>query len=86
MGNSWSVEANQPDRDETYEWRLPANDQQHVEHTVAPGDLLIKPQDISLVPTNSPKKSGIQSGISDWDLETGVVSDWYVLGEIVQED
>ncbi len=85
MANTWTINADEPDRDEVYEWRLPANDQQHVEMTVAPGDLLIKPKDISLVPTNAPKKSGLQHGISDWTLEAGVVSDWYVLG-IISDD
>ncbi len=86
MGNNWTINEDQPDKEETYEWRLPENDQQHVEHTVAPGDLMIKPKDISLKPTTAPKQSGIQSGLSDWTLEQGVTSDWYVLGEVLQED
>jgi hypothetical protein len=86
MANDWTIEANKPEKSEDYEWRLPANDQEHVEQTVAPGDLLIKPEDISLKPTNSPKQSGIQHGLDDWTVESGIDSSWYILGEVVQED
>jgi hypothetical protein len=85
MGNNWTIEADKPQKSEIYEWRLPANDQEHVEQTVAPGDLLIKPEDISLIPTNSPKRSGIQHGLDDWDIEQGQASDWYVLGSIAED-
>jgi hypothetical protein len=85
MANNWTIESSKPAKGEKYEWRFPANQQQHVEETTAPGDLAIKPKDISLKPTNPPKKSGVQSGLSDWTIESGAVSDWYVLGEIIQE-
>lgn len=85
MGNNWSINDNKPALAEKYEWRVPEIDQEHVEETTAPGDLKIKPKDISLIPTNSPKQSGIQSGQSDWSFDSGVDPDWYILGEIVQE-
>ncbi len=85
MGKSWTVNSTSPAKEETYEWRLPANDQQHVEETVAPGDLKIKPKDISLIPTLAPKKSGVQSGLSDWTFSSVPDSKWYVRGEIIQD-
>lgn len=85
MGTDWDVNADLPDKGEVYEWRLPANEQQHVEQTVAPGDLQIKPKDISLVPSNAPTQGSIQSGWSDWTYESQPDSSWYVRGEITQE-
>jgi hypothetical protein len=85
MGTDWDINPDKPEKVEKYKWRLPANDQQHVEETVAPGDLQIKPRDISLVPTNAPKQSGVQSGWSDWSYESVPDSSWYVRGEILQE-
>jgi hypothetical protein len=72
-----------PSRVDKYEWRLPNNDQLHVEQTVGPGDLLIKPEDISLKPTKSPKRSGIQHGQDDWDFDPIPVTRWYVASETV---
>lgn len=86
MADSWTIEASKPAKDEKYDWRLPANDQQHVEHTVAPGDLRIKPKDISLKPTNSPKQSGVQSGLDDWTIESGIDTTWYIRGQITEDE
>ena len=84
MADKWEINANEPDLDEKYEWRLPDIDQEHVQETVAPGDLRIKPKDISLIPTNAPKQSGIQSGQDFWKLQVGVTSSWYIRGEILE--
>ncbi len=71
-----------PAKDDQYEWRLPNNDQQHVEQTVAPGDLLIKPKDITLKPTLSPERSGVQHGADDWSFDNSPDPNWYVQGFI----
>ena len=81
MANRWTVEG-PLDKTEQYEWRLPANDQEHVEQTTAPGDLLIKPKDISLKPTASPKRSGVQHGADDWNFTSIPDTNWYILGSI----
>jgi hypothetical protein len=72
-----------PDTGDTYEWRLPNNGDQHGEQTVGPGDLLIKPSKLELVPTNSPKRSGVQHGQDDWDTRTVPCPSWYVAGDTV---
>lgn len=82
MANRWTIES-APDQEEKYDWHLPNNDQEHVEQTVAPGDLMIKPKDISLKPTNPPKRSGIQHGVNDWDYQNQPSTSWYVHGEIL---
>ncbi|MCI0558708.1 MAG: hypothetical protein MN733_09450 [Nitrososphaera sp.] len=87
MGTNWSKDEDAPGKEDKYEWRLPENGDQHGEQTVAPGDLLIKPGDLNLIPTISPKRSGIQHGLDDWTLteftDEGV---WYRFGSIEQED
>ena len=88
MGNKWEVDENDPARTEKYEWRLPNNDQQHVEQTTSPGELRIKPKDMSLVPTLAPSRSGIQHGQNDWNFvdDASDRTAWYLQGDIVQED
>jgi hypothetical protein len=88
MGNRWTVndyltEANKLDK---FEWRLPFNRDEHGEQTVAPGDLLIKPSQLELKPTMSPKRSGIQHGQDDWTYANAPDPGWYIIGGIVQED
>jgi hypothetical protein len=85
MGTDWDVNADTPDKGEVYDWRVPANDQQHVAETVSPSDLTIKPKDISLIPTNPPATGSLQSGWNDWTFESQPDSSWYVTGEIIQE-
>lgn len=89
MASRWSIEDGNtaPGKLDRYEWRVPENADQHQSQTVTPGQLLIKPEDIDLIPTLSPKQSGIQHGIDDWALDTFTdAGDWYAFGEIVQED
>ena len=74
------------DRGDPYEWRLPSNENQHGEQTTGPGDLLIKPSKIDLVPTNSPKRSGVQHGQDDWTFDNQPSSAWYVIGDTIVED
>ena len=71
-----------PDKGDEYNWHLPNNDQQHVEQTVGPGDLMIKPEDISLKPTLSPERSGIQWGQDAWTFDNAPDPNWYVFGMI----
>ncbi len=86
MGTNWEVNENAPEKDEKYEWKLPENEAQHQQETVAPGDLRLKPKDVSLVPTNAPKQSGIQSGQAFWTVQSGVTSSgWYILGTILSD-
>lgn len=86
MSNRWTIDSETPDKADKFEWRLPSNDQQHVAQTIVPGQLLIKPEDITLIPTKSPKRSGIQHGADDWNYDT-LTDDgtWYSFGEVVQE-
>jgi hypothetical protein len=88
MANEWSVNDELPAKTEKYDWRVPDIDQQHVAQTTAPGDLRIKPKDISLRPTISPKRSGIQHGADDWNFvsDPSGTNAWYVEGSIAQED
>jgi hypothetical protein len=88
MGKKWTVNANDPARTEKYEWRVPNNENQHVEQSTSPKDLRLKPKDISLVPTLAPKRSGIQHGHVDWNYvsDPSGGSAWYIAGAIVQED
>ena len=82
MANRWKINAEEPSKLEKYDWHVPNDEQQHVQETSSPGALRIKPKDISLKPTISPKRSGVQSGSDFWDF----VSDpqgteaWYVQG------
>lgn len=87
MAKNWSVNANQPHKRERYEWHFPKNDQEHVEETVAPTDMNIKPSQVNLKPKLSPASGGVQtSTTADWTYQSTVDSSWYVLGDIVQED
>ena len=87
MAKSWTVNDGEPDKTDKYEWHLPNNDQQHVEQTTTPGDLRIKPKDISLIPTMAPKRSGIQHGWNNWNNQVEpTLGVWYIYGQIVQED
>lgn len=88
MGNRWTINAEEPAKTEKYEWHVPNNDQQHVEQTTTPGDLRIKPKDISLIPTLSPERSGVQWGAEGWNdvSAPGGANAWYVIGAAVQED
>lgn len=85
MGNEWDINSDAPARTEKYEWRIPNNEDQHGEQTVTPGALMIKPKDLDLKPTISPKRSGIQHGADDWDFQSAPDNTWYIFGEIVQE-
>ena len=71
-----------PAKDDKYEWRSPNNEDQHAEQTTGPGDLMIKPKDLALVPTNSPKQSGIQWGQDAWTFDNAPDPNWYVQGFI----
>ena len=82
MTNRWTPEDPIPKSDK-YEWHAPLADKQHAKDTVAPGDLMIKPQDITLKPTKSPERSGVQHGQDTWDFTaTPSASGWYVFGTI----
>lgn len=86
MSNQWDTDADAPSKEDKYEWRLPENGDQHGEQTVAPGDLLIKPGDLNLIPTIHPKRSGIQHGQDDWTFSSFVdEGTWYRFGSIEQE-
>ena len=71
-----------PDPLDAYEWRSPTGGTEHEEQTTGPGDLMIKPKDLALVPTLSPKRSGIQHGQDDWDFQNAPDQAWYVIGAI----
>ena len=81
MADSWTKEDG-PSKLDPYEWRLPNNENQHGEQTTAPGDLLIKPKDLALVPTKSPKRSGVQHGADDWNFTNIPDTSWYTFGLI----
>jgi len=70
-----------PDKGDKYNWRLPVKDEQQ-EQTVAPGDLLIRPEDMTLKPTLSPTQSGIQWGQDAWTYSSVPDQTWYVWGQI----
>lgn len=83
---SWDVQ-DPVDKGDRYNWHLPLADQQHIKDTVAPGDLLIKPRDISLKPTKSPERSGVQHGQDTWNFtSTPSTAGWYVHGSMNFED
>jgi hypothetical protein len=84
MADRWTPEDG-PDKGDKYEWRLPNNEDQHGEQTTAPGDLLIRPGDLELIPTISPKRSGVQHGADDWNYSNAPDSTWYVWGSIPSE-
>ena len=87
MANRWQINEDAPPKGEEHDWRLPRGDQEHVEQTTAMGDLRIRPEDITLIPTISPERSGIQHGADDWDMQSQPDdSAWYVQGIIIQED
>lgn len=88
MANKWDVEDGNsaPGKSDRYEWRLPDNGEQHQAQIVTPGGMLIKPGDITLIPTLAPKQSGLQHGTDDWTVVTRPTSSWYVLGDILQEE
>lgn len=87
MAKRWTVNDGEPDKTDKYEWRVPNNDQQHVSQTVVPGDLMIKPKDISLIPTMAPKQSGIQHGWNNWNNQVEpTLGSWYIYGSVIQED
>ncbi len=78
----WTAEE-APSEVDKYVWHLPNNGEQHQAQTVAPGDLLIKPKDMTLVPTNAPSRSGLQHGQNDWNFDGNIPdTEWYVLGAI----
>lgn len=79
MADDWTVE-NGPAKTDPYEWRAPNNEDQHGEQTTSPGDLTFKPKDLGLLPTNSPKRSGIQHGADDWNYTTTPDTNWYIQG------
>lgn len=89
MANRWTINDGEPDRTDKYEWHVPKDDaqQQHVQQTVTPGDLRLKPSEISLVPTMAPKQSGIQHGWNNWNNQVEpTLGAWYIHGSILQED
>jgi hypothetical protein len=80
MADRWTpVEG--PDVGDKYNWRLPVKDEQQAQ-TVAPGDLLIRPEDMTLVPTQPPKTSGLQHGQQDWTYTNVPDTSWYIWGQI----
>lgn len=82
MADRWTP-IDGPGKGDAYNWRVPSNEHQHQEQTVAPGDFMIRPEDVDLKPTNSPKRSGIQHGQDDWNYENAPDPDWNInLGEI----
>ena len=87
MANRWTIDDGEPDRTDKYEWHVPNLDQQHVAETVTPGGLMLKPKDISLVPTMAPKQSGIQYGWNTWETQVEPsAGNWYIFGLVEQED
>jgi hypothetical protein len=82
MANDRWTPVDGPSKSDEYEWRSPNNEDQYAEQTTAPGDLRIKPEDLALKPTNSPKLSGIQWGADAWTVTNIPDPDWYVLGSI----
>lgn len=86
MANRWTPEGG-PSKTDKYEWRSPSNENQHAQETVAPGDLRIKPKDLSLNPTISPERSGIQYGQDTWNFTSENVPDqtWYIFGSIPED-
>jgi hypothetical protein len=83
MANRWTIDDPEDQRTEQYEWRVPENDQEHVAETVPPGDLMIKPEDITLIPTKSPTQSGVQWGEDAWTVNSQPTAAWYIYGEIL---
>lgn len=81
MADEWDVEEI-IDQSEKYDWHLPNNEDQHSEQTVAPGDLMVKPEDLDLVATLAPKQSGVQHGVNDWTYENAPDSEWFSQGSI----
>ncbi len=79
--NKWTPVDGAPKGDE-YNWKSPSGNTQHEEQTVAPGDLMIKPEDLSLKPTLSPEQSGIQWGQDAWNFTNAPDQNWYVFGTI----
>lgn len=80
--NRWTINDDIPDKGDKYEWRLPNNDKEHMEQTIAPGDLLIKPQDMDVILTNSPKQEGLQHGADAWTFSNVPDTSWYVRGSV----
>ena len=80
MANNRWTPVDGPDPLDTYEWRSPNNEDQHAEQTTAPGELMIKPSDLALIPTNSPKRSGIQWGQDAWNYTNAPDQNWYIFG------
>ena len=65
-----------------YEWKSPSGTTEHEEQTTGPGDLMIKPKDLTLIPTNSPKRSGLQWGQDAWNYSNAPDQTWYIFGGI----
>jgi len=62
-----------------WEWRVPQNKDEHQQETVAPGDLLIKPEDLDAVPRKTPSGlKGIQTGEQEWSYQSQPDSTWTV--------
>ena len=85
MAKSWTVNDGAPSKEEKYEWRAPV-EQQHNEQSTGPGGLRMRPKDLDLQVTLSPKKSGVQYGQDAWTFQNTPDSTWYVEGTILQED
>ena len=57
MAKSWTINANKPSKLESYEWSFPdSQDSEDVKETTAPGDLIIKPENIDLIRTPGSKQ------------------------------
>lgn len=82
MADEWTKEEG-PAKTDKYEWHLPNNEEQHMEETVGPGDLMIKPKDMTLVPLNSPSQNTYQSGHDAWTFTSVPDTSWYVIGASV---
>jgi hypothetical protein len=78
----WTINDGAPGLGDKYEWRLPNNDAEQMEQTVAPGELLVRPEDVDLAPTKSPERSGLQHGRDEWNYENAPDHSWNVIGDI----
>ncbi len=82
MANDRWTPTEEVSKTDKYEWKAPSGTTQHEQQTTAPGDLMIKPKDLSLKPTLSPERSGIQHGQDDWTFTNTPDPSWYILGGI----
>lgn len=81
MADRWE-QVEGPAKGSEHDWRLPVKDEQQ-EQTVAPGDLMIRPEDMTLQPTLPPARTGIQHGNQDWNFQNEPDNEgWYISGSV----